>query len=61
MTDQLNPYSQPEESSGEPIGEAHTPTSHRGIWFWLFMGCVVPLALIGLATVGLIAWAFVSL
>jgi len=56
MTDQPNPYSQPEESSGVPIGEAKTPASQRGIWFWLFVGCVVPLALIGLAALGFLAW-----
>jgi hypothetical protein len=39
-----------------PIGEAKTPTSKRGIWFWLAMGCVVPLALIGLYVVVLIMY-----
>ena len=61
MTDQPNPYSQPEEGSGVPIGEAKTSTSKRGIWLWLAMGCVVPLALIGLATLGLAVWVFVKL
>ncbi len=59
MTDQPNPYSQPEESGGVPIGEAKTSTSKRRIWFWLAMGCVVPLPLIGLATLGLVALVFV--
>ena len=56
MTDQPNPYSQPKESGGVPIGVAKTPTSKRGIWFWLAMGCVVPLALIGLYVVVLIMY-----
>ena len=60
MTDQPNPYSQPEEGSGVPIGEAETSTSKRGIWLWLAMGCVVPLALIGLATLGFAVWVFVN-
>ncbi len=54
MTDQPNPYSQP-ESSELPIGEAETPTRKRKLWFWLAMGgCVFPLALIGLAVVAAI-------
>ena len=56
MPDQPNPYSQPEEGSEVPIGEAGTPLGQRGIWFWLFVGCVVPLALIGLAAFGFLAW-----
>ncbi len=51
MTEQPNPYSQP-ESSELPIVEARKPTSKRKLWFWLAMGgCVFPLALIGLAVV----------
>jgi len=61
MADQPNPYSQPEKSSGVPIGEAKPPLGQRGIWFWLSMGCVVSLALIGLATLGLVTWAFFNL
>ena len=61
MTDQPNPYSQPEKGSGVPIGEAKASTSKRRIWFWLAMGCVVPLALIGLATLGLVVWVLVNL
>ncbi len=61
MTDQPNPYSQSEEGGGVPIGEAKTPTSKRRIWFWLAMGCVVPLALIGLAVLGLVVWVLVNL
>ncbi len=60
MTDQPNPYSQPEESNGVLVGEAKTSTSKRRVWFWLAMGCVVPLALIGLATLGLSVWVFVN-
>ena len=56
MTDQPNPYSQPEEGGGVPIGEANTSTTNRGIWFWLFMVFVVPLALIGLLAVVLIIY-----
>ena len=56
MTDQPNPYSQPEEGSGVPNGEANTSTTNRGIWFWLFMVFVVPLALIGLLAVVLIIY-----
>lgn len=61
MTDQPNPYSQPEETKGVLVGEAKTSTSKRGIWFWLAMGCVVPLALIGLAALGLVVWVLLSL
>ena len=61
MTDQPNPYSQPDETKGGLVGEAKTSTSKRGIWFWLAMGCVVPLALMGLATLGLAVWVFVKL
>ena len=61
MTDQPNPYSRPEEGSGVPIGEAKRATSKRPVWFWLAMGCVVPLALIGLATLGLVVWVLVNL
>ena len=61
MPDQPNPYSQPEETSGVLVGEAKTPASQRRIWFWLFVGCVVPLALIGLATLGLMVWVLVNL
>ena len=56
MTEQPNPYSQPEEPKGVLVGEAKTPTSKRRVWFWLAMGCVVPLALIGLYVVVLIIW-----
>ncbi len=57
MTDQPNPYSQPEESSGVPIGEAKTSTSKQRGWFWLAMGCVVvPLALFGLYIVVLLVY-----
>ena len=61
MTDQPNPYSQPEETKGVLVGEAKTPTSKRRVWFWLAMGCVVPLALIGLAALGLVVWVLLSL
>ena len=61
MTDQPNPYSQPEESHGVLVGEAKTSTSKRRVWFWLAMGCVVPLALIGLAALGLVVWVLVNL
>lgn len=60
MTDQPNPYSQPEEGSGVPIGEAKASTTKGRLWFWLAMGCVVPLALIGLATLGFAVWVFVN-
>ena len=56
MTDQPNPYSQPDESSGVPIGEGNTARGRRRLWFWLAMGCVVPLALIGLYVVVLIIY-----
>lgn len=57
MTDQPNPYSQPDETKGVLIGEAKTPTSTRRIWFWLAMGCVVvPLALFGLYIVVLLVY-----
>ena len=60
MTEQPNPYSQP-ESSELPIVEARKPTSKRKLWFWLAMGgCVFPLALIGLATVWVIYRFFAS-
>ena len=58
MTDQPNPYSQSEESSGVPIGGDGIPTSQRRIWFWVFMGCIVPLALVGLATIALIIYVY---
>ena len=61
MTDQPNPFSQPAESSEVPIGKAKTPKSKRRIWFWLTMGCVVPLALIGLAALGLVVWVLLNL
>ncbi len=61
MTDQPNPYSQPEEGSGVPNGEAKRATNKRGIWLWFFVGCVIPFALIGLATLGLAVWVFVKL
>ena len=61
MTDQPNPYSQPKETKGVPMGEAKTPKSRRRLWFWLAMGCVVPLALIGLAALGLLVWVLVNL
>ena len=61
MTEQPNPYSQPEETKGVLVGEAKTSTSKRPVWFWLAMGCVVPLALIGLATLGLAVWVLVNL
>ena len=51
MTDQPNPYSQPKEGSGVPIGEAKTSTSKRRVWFVFLMVFVVPLALIGLYVV----------
>ncbi|MDA7864792.1 hypothetical protein N9B24_01570 [bacterium] len=58
MTDQPNPYSQPEESSGVPIGENGIPKGQRRIWFWLAMGCVVPLALIGLLGIALMIYIY---
>ena len=58
MTDQPNPYSQPEEGGGVPIGEAKASTSKRGIWFLLFMVFVVPLALFGLYVVAIIFYLF---
>ena len=56
MTEQPNPYSQPEEGSGVPIGEAKTPISKRGIWLLRFMVFVVPLALFGLYVIGFVTW-----
>ena len=58
MTDQPNPYSQPEESNGVLVGEAKRATSKRGIWFLLFMVFVVPLALFGLYVVAIIFYLF---
>ena len=60
MTDQPNPY-ETSETKGVLVGEAKTSTSKRPVWFWLAMGCVVPLALIGLATLGLVVWLLVNL
>ena len=61
MTDQPNPYETSEtETNGVLVGEAKRATSKRPVWFWLAMGCVVPLALIGLATLGFAAWVFVN-
>ena len=60
MTDQPNPYSQPEEGSGVPVGEAKASTSKRGIWLWFFVGCVIPFALIGLAALGFAVWVIVN-
>ena len=60
MTEQPNPYSQPEEGKGVPIGEAKTPTSKRGIWFLLFMVFVVPLALFGLFVIGFVIWLVIE-
>ena len=56
MTDQPNPYSQPEESKELPIGKGNIARGRRTLWFWLAMGCVVPLALIGLYVVVLIIY-----
>ncbi len=54
-----NPYETSETlESGGAVGENGTPRTQRGIWFWLFVGCVLPLAFIGLATVGFVIWAF---
>ncbi len=51
MSDQPNPYSEP-ESSELPTVEAKEPTSKRKMLYWIaFGGCVVPLALLGLLTV----------
>ena len=61
MTDQPNPYETSEtETKGGLVGEAKTPLGQRGIWFWLFVGCVVPLALIGLAALWFLAWEIFS-
>ena len=57
MTDQPNPYSQPEETKGGLVGEAKRPKSKWRIWFWLGMGCVVvPLALFGLYIIVLLVY-----
>ena len=58
MTDQPNPYETSEMETGVPIGENGIPRGQRRVWFWLFMGCVVPLALVGLATIALIIYVF---
>ena len=56
MIDQPNLYSQPEEISGVPVGEAKTHANQRGIGFWLAMGCIGPLALIGLYAIALVIY-----
>ncbi len=61
MTDQPNPYSQPEESGGVPIGEAKTPLGQRGASFWVPVGCLVPLAIWVLVAIGLVVWVLVNL
>ena len=61
MTDQPNPYRQPDETKGMLVGEAKASTSKQRAWFWLEMGCVVPLALIGLAALGLVVWVLLNL
>ena len=61
MTDQPNPYETSEtETKGVLVGEANASTTKGRIWFWLAMGCVVPLALIGLATLGFAVWVFAN-
>ncbi len=57
MTEQPNPYSQP-ESSGRPIGKAKKPTSKRKILYWIAMGVIWTLALIGLVPVVFTVWLF---
>ena len=58
MPDPPNPYETSETGTGRPIGGDGIPRSQRRIWFWIFMGCVVPLALVGLATIVLIIYVF---
>ena len=58
MTDQPNPESQSEESSGGLIGEAKTSPSQQGLGFLLFMVLVLPLALFGLVVIGFMIWLF---
>ena len=41
-----------------PVGQDGIPRGQRRIWFWLFMGFVVPLALVGLATIAFIIYVF---
>ncbi len=56
MADQPNPYETSATETGVPIGVDGIPGNRRRIWFWLFMGCVVPLALIGLLGIALILY-----
>ncbi len=53
MTDQPNPYSQPKESSGVPIGEAKKPQGPGRLLALLCISMVVPFALIGLLGIAL--------
>ena len=58
MIDQPNPYVTSETETGVPVGEDGMPRGLRRIWFWLFMGRVVPLAFVGLATIGLLIYVY---
>lgn len=61
MTDQPNPYETSETGTGVPIGEAKTPLGQRGALFWTTVGCLGAFALMGLATIGLLAWVYFNL
>lgn len=60
MTYQPNPYETSETLDSREVSVG-VPSPQRRIWVWLFMGCVVPLALFGLAIIGLVIWAFFNL
>ncbi len=55
MSDQPNPYSEP-ESSELPIVEAKKPTSKRKILYLIAIGVIWTLALIGLVPVVFTVW-----
>ena len=58
MIDQTNPYETSEtlDSRDMTTSEAKTPVIQWGIWFWLLMGCLVPLALIGLLGIAIMVY-----
>ena len=56
MNDQPNPYSRSQTSREVPVGMDGMPRTRRRIWFWVAMGCIVPLALIGLLGLALIIY-----
>ncbi len=58
MTDQPNPYSEDPTSNEVPVRADGKPRGERRTWFWLFVGCVVPLALFGLLTIGFFIWMY---